>query len=55
MFHALYFGIILLLIFSAAWLASRAEHWRDARWVGVLAIAAVTVVFAFSVGRFATA
>lgn len=48
--HAVYVSILFALVGSSALLASRAEHRRDPRWVGVVAIMVVTVVFAYTVG-----
>jgi hypothetical protein len=50
-FQVLCAGIFLLLLGSAAFLASRADDWRDPRWMGVLAIMTVLVLGAYALGK----
>ncbi|MFD6062464.1 hypothetical protein [Rhodococcus wratislaviensis] len=38
--------VLAALIAGAAFLAARAQHWRDPRWVGVLAVLAAAVLVA---------
>ncbi|WP_179275810.1 hypothetical protein [Rhodococcus sp. 06-418-5] len=49
-----FYIVLFISAGGAAWLASRAEHRRDARWVGVLAIIAFAVVFAAVAGQLAS-
>ncbi|MGA9872926.1 MAG: cytochrome c oxidase assembly protein [Rhodococcus sp. (in: high G+C Gram-positive bacteria)] len=50
-FQILCAGIFLLLLGSAAFLASRADDWRDPRWMGVLPIMTVLVLGAYVLGK----
>ncbi|MCZ4521742.1 hypothetical protein O4220_24755 [Rhodococcus ruber] len=51
MTETVFFTGMILSAGGAAWLASRAEHWRDVRWVGVAAIIVFAVVLAAATGR----
>lgn len=46
MIDVLYLCVLGTLVAAAACLAARAQHWRDPRWVGVLAVLAAAVVVA---------
>lgn len=46
MIDVLYVCVLGALVAAAAFLAARAQGWRDPRWVGVLVVTAVAAVIA---------